>query len=509
MRYSGRTLVCLLGTTSLSLLPILGCSSSNSGGGTTHDASIADVLGQPDTGHDAAKADAGAKDSAADVEVDAATDAEHDSATDAATDGTTDATVDGEVDGGTDGAVDGAVDGTADAVADAVADAAADAHDAAAPATVLNYFMGRWDQTAATGANAATGVGSVAEWAGSGVITTFTGVNIGVTLTETCNTTNTDEGATAAKPYCDTVTVEIDGVAVNSVNLNSVAATGPSYTLKSGSNTIQVAGLAAGVNHTIGVYKNTDAFLGGKIAFGGFTPAASGTNPKASYTFTHRIEWIGDDITAGTGATGTNTTCATDTTTSNEYDSHARIVSEYFNAERQNLAETFLGAATSYSTLQPTVASTIYPLVLPDEPTSSWTFSSWVPDVVIVNLGSYGDFNFSPEPVTTAFSTPYETAVTSLLATVRAKHPAAYILFVSGDGYDGPLSATEAQTMQQAAVTARGETSATLGFLVLPVANSFACQSRPSASDQQAIATAIEAALKAAPLNWTAATWNP
>ena len=545
MRYSASTLLCVLGVSTLALLPIAACSSSSTGDSTGDDGGHPTTkpdaaTSKPDAGHDSGhpvEKDAG-KDAGKDVETaseageggsdaeppheggsDAETDAAHDAVT---VDGSADATTDGTSDGAPpsdaahDGTTDGTTDGPTDAPTDAhdgATDAPTDAHDASTAPTVLNYFMGRWDTTAVTMANTASGIGSVAHWPGSGVITTFTGPNVGVTLSETCN----------ASGQCDSVTVELDGVAQNSVVLNSVTVTNPvtgaspyAFALITGTNTIQISGITGTATHTIGIFKNTDSFYGGKYAFEGFTPAAQGTNPKASYTFAHHIEWIGDDVTCARGAVTANATAGEcnnyldpkigiPNSASTEYDSYAQLVSRNYLAERYNHSIANDGVSVGNGT-----GSAVFPMIYgdtnPDGTGGAWTFSKWTPDLVVVNLGSYGDFagtssSFDETPLNTAdkaFVSSFETAYEGLLATIRMNYPTTPILAVAGNGYAGMIDGNVGATFAQAAVTARlaaGETSKTIAYVNGGLGSAFTCGYYPDAPSQQALATAVEAAI--------------
>jgi len=547
MRYSARTLVCLLGVSSIALLPIVACSSASTPT-TDEDAGHDATTSQPDTGVDSGTTkDTGTK---KDTGVDAAKDAtkgdakegdakEGDAKTGDAKEGDAkegdakegdahegDAHEGDAVADAHDAAHDGPTDATTDAK-----DAATDAKDAAAGPTTLNYLMGRWDTSAVIAANVTNQsyIGAVAEWAGTGILTTFTGANISVELMETCNSTTDNQ--------CDTVSIEIDGVLQTTATVNTVSKTPTgnvgNFQLITGMNTITVSGLNATATHTIGVYKNTDYIYGGKYSFVAFVPAAAGTNPKAAYTFAHHIEWLGDDGTAGSGVLGTDTYCTASglaVSNSDEYDSYPRIVSEYFNAEHTNLGVSNVGV---YMSDPPTTAlfGALYPLTLPDEATKPWPFTAFspsatVPDLVVVNIGGNGDFDFItgdngaavPTITPAGFAAGYEGGLETLLSAVRSKYAAAFILVTLGQEFPGALTPGSANYMADVAVKARvsaGDTAIAFfgpGENVTPAYNYLGCEARPSVADQQSFAVAIEGWLKAAApngLGWTAATWTP
>jgi hypothetical protein len=453
MRSFSRKLVYLVGTSSLTLLPFVACSSSSSTqDGGTFDGYVAPVDAGHDAKHDAAK-DTGVKETG--PKETGAKDAEMDVTEQDANEA-----------GPADAAKDVDLDARTDAEKDAAKDAEHDAHDAAAP-TETYYFMGRWDTTTLP----AYATQPLAEWAGSGVLGTFTGSSIGFDVVETANA----NAAAIGGGGFDSLSVVIDNGTPVLYPLNAGWATGDTCPLPSpetcvaGENAAQVAtGLAAG-KHTIAIYKTTDPFYGGKIQFKQFIPGGtSAALVKASYTFTHHIEWIGDDINVGRAdlQSATNATNCTATpptgqlnVASNESAGYAGVISTFFHAERHNISMATSGVAESLGSAP--LLPNVYGYVLPDEPTNVWSFTSWsesaaTPELVVVNLGSYGDFtncsgatacpDVGPGPTPIAgtlaagsLNAQIATAYDAFLATIRAKYAKAVILVVSGDGYGGSV----------------------------------------------------------------------
>jgi len=393
--------------------------------------------------------------------------------------------------------------------------------------SVANYFMGRWDQSAVLATHNATGdgtwIGSVARWPGSGVITTFTGTNITLTLLETCNLST----------QCDNVTVEIDGAPVIVAVINGTtvtnAATDYSFALHTGSNTIEVTSttapsIATGT-HTIGVFKNTDSYYGGSYIFNGWTPASG--NPanliKASYTFAHHIEWIGDDLSNGRGAgplatTATVAECSsangygTDPANgitnlmSSEYSAYPAIISKALNAERYNLS--ISNAGVYEANLGGVPIPNVYTTTNPDGSGGNWTFTKWTPELVVVNLGSYGDFPFDGEGFNDnpgfaseqTFIGHYNAAYSALLTTIRSKYASAKILVVAGNAYPGNINGNNGNLLVHGAYSyylghSTGETAGTtIAFFDTGLGSTYTCGYYPSAADQTCMATTATSA---------------
>jgi hypothetical protein len=70
---------------------------------------------------------------------------------------------------------------------------------------------------------------------------------------------------------------------------------------------------------------------------------------------------------------------------------------------------------------------TYYDRTLPDDSTSKWDFSRFVPDAVVVNLGT-NDFSTTDDPSMEEFENGYR----ALLERIRTAYPDAYILCTNG-----------------------------------------------------------------------------
>lgn len=359
--------------------------------------------------------------------------------------------------------------------------------------TELYHYSGRWDTTTPATSSSQN---AMAEWPGSAVTATFRGTGVSASLTDTANTGGD----------FDAIAVEIDGVYTTTLPLDGATCEASPCTLASG--------LSPG-SHTVAIYKATDSTFGGRITFRAFDVAGGDLTPEV-YTFTRQIEFIGDDITAGRLVLETQvTSCKTlPTDKSSEYDGYAGLVARHVGAERSNLSIPGTGLTVTYDQA-PTIAE-VYSNTLPDEAGSPWSHdplhAAWNPDLVVVDLGGYGDFASTTDsftPLTSAdrtFERSFEAAYASFLASVRAAHPSAFILVVAGNGYAGAISAKAAAGIVEHVVeslkSAGQETGKTMGFLSAPVQSSYACALYPNESDQEDLANAVIDQIHASPLAW-------
>lgn len=136
----------------------------------------------------------------------------------------------------------------------------------------------------------------------------------------------------------------------------------------------------------------------------------------------------------------------------------------------------------------------LYQCTLPTVVDGRWDFSRWVPDAVVINLGT-GDFT-SGDPGSAAFLGAYR----KLLAQVRQNYPRAFVVVGLGPMLSdlwppGAQALTQARadlTELVASASAAGDTRVgLLEFANQDGAASFGCKHHPSAATHQAIAAAL------------------
>ena len=321
------------------------------------------------------------------------------------------------------------------------------------------HFMGRFDRSDPAGPRFA--------WSASGIATRFAGTGIDVRLHDTGG---------------NEFQVVLDG------EPTAVVKCSPSrdlYTLATG---------LPDTTHDIAIYKRTEARVG-PVQFLGFVPQGGRPLLPPSRPPARRIEFIGDSITAGYGDEGPNAACHFTASTENEFLTYAAITSRNLGAEHVNLA--WSGRTTGGM-------AELYDRTLPAASESRWDFSSWVPDVVVVNLGTN---NFAMgDPGQATIVGPY----VRLLERVREHYPAALIVSALGpmlsDTYPaGAHILTHARKYLTIAVeTVRAKGDARVLLLEFPAqdfANGLGCDYHPSLKTHRLMAEQLTSALRAQ-LKW-------
>ena len=239
--------------------------------------------------------------------------------------------------------------------------------------------------------------------------------------------------------------------------------------------------------HDIALYKRTEARVG-EAVFLGFEGSASMMPPLPPST--RRIEFVGDSITTGYGNEGPGVDCTFNPAQQNEYTTYAAIAARRLGAEHVNVAWSgkTIGEMTEY-----------WERTLPARAESKWDHQSWVPQIVVLNIGT-NDFAIR-DPGEARFVRMY----IALFLRVRAAYPNALIVCALGpmlsDGYPpGRRNRTLAKRYMQATMAklkAAGQTHFEyLDFLEQRESDGLGCGYHPGRTTHALMAERLAAFVK-------------
>ncbi len=197
--------------------------------------------------------------------------------------------------------------------------------------------------------------------------------------------------------------------------------------------------------HDVAIHKRTEAIVG-EVVFQGFEPGPALLPP--SQGLDRRVEIIGDSISAGYGNEGPAAACPFSPAEQNETMTYGAIAARALGAEHATIA--WSGKTIRQMT-------TLFERTLPARSGSSWDFALWVPQLVVINLGT-NDF-----AVRDPGEANYLRTYTELVGRVRKAYPEALIVCALGpmlsDGYPpGRQNLTRARRYMKS-VTASLKTS--------------------------------------------------
>ena len=198
------------------------------------------------------------------------------------------------------------------------------------------------------------------------------------------------------------------------------------------------AGLPRGT-HTVAVRLRSEAVYS-LTHFRGFR--VDGTPGSATSGSDRRIEFYGNSITCGYGILDSEPTNPFTVQTEDEGLTYAAQAADSLGAERHTICWSGRGVVQNYGgdTKSSTVPQ-LYKQVLALDTTVVWDFSLWVPQVVVIDLGT-NDYSVSgPLPDSVKFFRTYR----GFVDTLHARYPAARFVLVDGpmmsDGYPEGMNA--------------------------------------------------------------------
>ncbi|MBN1773644.1 MAG: acetyl xylan esterase [Deltaproteobacteria bacterium] len=355
---------------------------------------------------------------------------------------------DGDTDVPADADADADGDGDIDAPAD---DAAETLDDGGGPPTAEVHFNGRFDRSDPAAPRFA--------WSASSIRARFSGTGISITLDA--------EGGNVFE-------VLIDGAPQAPIETSW------------GEETFGLAsGLSAG-EHEVELVRRTEAFFGA-VSFVRFD-VTGGSLVASPWPWAHRVEFVGDSITAGYGALGPDQYCSFSADTESAWVSYASVAARALGAAPQLIAWSGKGVVQNYGGDRDEPLPELYERTIPTE-AGDWGFDPPA-DAVVLNLGT-NDFS------TTVDQAEFEAGYRDLILLVRSRNPTAAIYCVGGDF----LNAT-ATTYIANAIAATGDGNVELLELpgVLP-SEGWGCDWHPSEATHLRIGGLVAERLRA-DLGW-------
>ena len=190
-----------------------------------------------------------------------------------------------------------------------------------------------------------------------------------------------------------------------------------------GDQTYEVAtGLSPGEHDVQLVRRNEGTF--GAVAFLGFVPGAGASIVETPWPYAHRIEIIGDSLTAGYGIEGTSGDCDFSAATESYYGTYGAIAGRNVNAAVHAIAVSGKGVFQNYAGNKDTLMPALWRRTITNVAKDDWDFSRFVPDAVVVNLGT-NDFSAA------LAEADFEAAYAALLGEVRGAYPGAMVFCVT------------------------------------------------------------------------------
>ncbi|WP_224249643.1 SGNH/GDSL hydrolase family protein [Hyalangium gracile] len=258
------------------------------------------------------------------------------------------------------------------------------------------------------------------------------------------------------------------------------------------------SGLSPGP-HRLEVYKQTEAFVGEAQLLGlELAPGARLLPPSPAPA--RRIEFFGDSVTAGYGNEGPDSSCHFSADVQNHSVTYGELTARALDAESVTVAWSGRGVIRNNDAPEGApVLPQLWDRTLPARDGARWDFTSWKPDVVVVNLGA-NDFA-GGDPGRAAFEAGYE----AFLSGIRARYPEALLVVCLGptmsDSWPvGVQARTKARRYLESSVQRlrkRGDSRVFfLEFATQRPVDGYGCDYHPNRVTHRAMATTLTARLR-------------
>jgi lysophospholipase L1-like esterase len=211
-----------------------------------------------------------------------------------------------------------------------------------------------------------------------------------------------------------------------------------------------------------------------------------------------RLLFIGDSFTAGYGNEG-QLGCTFSRETQNIERTYAVMVSQELGAEYEILAKSGRGVVRNYGEPTPTSPKPMpayFAQTKAEKEQPTWDFQRWLPDAVIINLGT-NDFSTQPHPPQEVFAKGYE----ALIDEVRRAYPAAPIFCVAGPRMKDPANAYIQAVVEHQRAKDGGRTHLVLIRDNLEMPKDFGCDKHPNVTGQRKMADQLKPVLSSV-LGW-------
>jgi lysophospholipase L1-like esterase len=275
---------------------------------------------------------------------------------------------------------------------------------------------------------------------------------------------------------------------------------GPVIVTDAGTSYPVATGLSPGT-HEVTLVRRDEAFDEPSQLLG-FTFGAGGALLPPPVTPNRRIEVIGDSISAGYGVECTNASQHFSQTTENAYDAYGPVTSRAVSADLHLIAWSGKGLYQNDDGTMTETMPILWLRTIPTDATSMWNFASWIPDAVVINLGT-NDYAVSGPDPTANFTTAY----LAFVAQIRTVYPKAQLFLSVGPMLSG-THFTEAEGAIESVIASRktaGDTA--LSLVVFPTqdcgsdGSGCGCDYHPNVATQASMATILEGSLHTA-LGW-------
>ena len=205
-----------------------------------------------------------------------------------------------------------------------------------------------------------------------------------------------------------------------------------------------------------------------------------------------KIEFIGDSFTVGYGNEGPGLNCDNNYRPyENSYLSYAPMTARALDAQSHSVAISGFGVVRNYAdanTTSPTPVPFYYDRTVMERADLPWNFNSWVPDAVVIKLGT-NDHSTQPEPPTDIFIQ----GAHDLIAQVTSAYGQVPIILLADTSLPQLITRLQSAAQQQHDL---GNNQVHFVQVSFPPQNQLGCDWHPAVAGHEAMAAELVVAIK-------------
>lgn len=291
------------------------------------------------------------------------------------------------------------------------------------------------------------------------------------------------------------VQADIDGGNNNYFEIIVDGQTKPKVATSSGRKKVPIVSGLSDAEHDLIIWRRTEANNSAPTQFFGLDLGGGSLLPVTVPA--HKLEVIGDSITCGYGNEGAGPNCSFSYDTENGYLAYGAVAARALGADLFTECWSGKGMYQNYGGDKTETMPTLFKRTIPTDSSSTWNFS-WIPDAVVINLGT-NDFS-QGDP-----GQPYLNAYEGFVSDLRTHYPNAYVFLVIGPMLSDPNLTTARGYLDQVVMarSAAGD-KRVKQILIDPQdqnKNGIGCDYHPSIATDDAMGKAIAGTVKTT-LGW-------
>lgn len=280
-----------------------------------------------------------------------------------------------------------------------------------------------------------------------------------------------------------TVALE-DGDHANRFDVTVDGVLGPELVTSNGKTTYAVASGLPDGEHDVVIARRTESFVG-TTTFAGF----SGAPLVATAGPTRLIEIIGDSISCGYGILCDDPTQGFSPETEAETLAYGALTAKALLAAHVTVAYSGKGITQNYGGGKTDLMPEVWERTFADDSSSVWGFS-YVPDVVVIHLGTNDFWNGDP-------GADFVTRYTAFVKKVRSHYPAAPIVIALSPMLEEPNRTTCRGYLQTIVADSNDAKVSFVEFAQQKTSDGLGCDYHPNLVTNQKMAVVLEAKLRA------------